>query len=1165
MPQARRTDGQLLAAYLGGEAAAFEELYRRYGRLVYAVCLRRLGDPGEAEDAAAAAFLVLVRKARGLARRRSLAGWLQCCAVNTSKKAAHLREKRLAREKEAAEMRLKLRDSDRPAWNAALPHLDAALAALPVAQRDVVVLQYMQGRPRSQVAKELALPMGTVAKRARLGIEKLRRRLAGRAAAIGGAVLAAGLAESGASPALPAGLAAKITGLAGGEALAGNAGAIAGGTAKAMTFAKLKIAAALLVGVSTVAGGGGIAAKKLLAAEPKLPDKLKSAPANEWVKIYEGKTGGRMSPVWYYDPQVKKFVLTGGANSWPLHWDNEEFDLASLKFINAYPQGIPADQCTPAEGPSKYPHMPRRGYRPCTLWRKDKNGLLRIPTFAGYGDSSQAYHQYAYDPEGKRVVLYCRNKTMAYDPKTRKWTDTGAGAFSKGSAMHWGSMCYDPVNKEIVSIGGSSFEPGGTPGTWAFKCAASKWEKLKTGSDALRKLNVDARTVMREAWDLLSALRNRFYMTEDTAEAKAKLGERGKALTTSLDKLLAALKGAKVDENEKAGLKRATDKVTAVLAAVKGLQSKFDSKVDSPILAAMQKVHMQLDAAEHNLDFEPAARAMSQMAYDAKNKVIVLFGGSGLDRQYADTWVYHCAKRHWEQRWPKKSPSPRAGHALLWLPRSKTVWLGGGYTLYSGRSYMYGDAYWHLPWEAWTYDAKSNEWKCIFHVPLPKIGRGYGPGFRNPPRGWPWGSPKNIWTMTAGKDDTVLFLRRIGRRGPRDLWAMKADVSKASAALAAKHGVPPETLTFRGDEVQPRVNRASYDPGFYDRVGKPDRTATEALYKKLPANQWIHINPPKGVDMCGWGTSAWDSDREQWLFWGGGHSEYKGTNVFHYATRTGLWSASCRPELPLEWSGGFLVRIETSFRDRPHIPVHAYQTYAYDPPSGTVLFAKWSHLYVYELTKREFDPKPYKLPFPNKGVMRISLETTPKGVIAWNQAGELWRYEKKAWKKLPYNGPKLGAPWCDGTGLVYDPERDCLWISGDTKRGIVKYDIKSGTCVKLDVKFPKAVGKWPLWREPLVIPGTNLIMPMQNYKAPDGKYKNLAVDVVEKKYYWIDMPYLSKGKPFKGRRGRPAPNFRVTSAMHWDARRKLVWIHNPISFWVLKFDKNSAKMEEVKD
>jgi hypothetical protein len=197
--------------------------------------------------------------------------------------------------------------------------------------------------------------------------------------------------------------------------------------------------------------------------------------------------------------------------------------------------------------------------------------------------------------------------------------------------------------------------------------------------------------------------------------------------------------------------------------------------------------------------------------------------------------------------------------------------------------------------------------------------------------------------------------------------------------------------------------------------------------------------------------------------------------------------------------------------------------------------------------------------------MHISLETTPKGVVAWNSAGELWRWEDRAWKKLPYEGPALGSPWCDGTGLVYDPERDCLWASLDVKRGIVRYDLATGKAAKLEVAIPKAVGNWPLWREPVAVPGTGLILLMRNFKAPDGRPKNLAVDIAEKKYYWVDMPYVSGGKPFQGRGGEAAPGFSWTSAMQWDARRKLVWIHNPISFWVLKFDRKAAKMEEVKE
>jgi len=53
----------------------------------------------------------------------------------------------------------------------------AALGQLPEEQKQVLALAYFQGYSQSQIAKSLALPLGTVKTRVRLAMQKLREML----------------------------------------------------------------------------------------------------------------------------------------------------------------------------------------------------------------------------------------------------------------------------------------------------------------------------------------------------------------------------------------------------------------------------------------------------------------------------------------------------------------------------------------------------------------------------------------------------------------------------------------------------------------------------------------------------------------------------------------------------------------------------------------------------------------------------------------------------------------------------------------------------------------------------------------------------------------------------------------------------------------------------
>ena len=175
-PADPRHDGHLLAAFLARhDEAAFAELVRRHGPVVWGVCRRHLPDPADAEDAFQAVFLVLVRRAGRLDGAPSVGPWLYKVAAWTARNLRRKNARRLARRRDVpADHPLPLADAD-----LALD-LDTALLALPEKYRTPLVLCHLQGWSRREAAARLGCPEGTLSALLSRGLAKLRQKLAGR-------------------------------------------------------------------------------------------------------------------------------------------------------------------------------------------------------------------------------------------------------------------------------------------------------------------------------------------------------------------------------------------------------------------------------------------------------------------------------------------------------------------------------------------------------------------------------------------------------------------------------------------------------------------------------------------------------------------------------------------------------------------------------------------------------------------------------------------------------------------------------------------------------------------------------------------------------------------------------------------------------------------------
>jgi sialidase-1 len=245
--------------------------------------------------------------------------------------------------------------------------------------------------------------------------------------------------------------------------------------------------------------------------------------------------------------------------------------------------------------------------------------------------------------------------------------------------------------------------------------------------------------------------------------------------------------------------------LTNAVATARGNIAALKDGITPACVRGMHELQIRLEETADRLGAEPPPRALSPLAYDAKTKQFILFGGDHLDYLTNDTWVFDPGKKKWQLHQPETAPPPRANHTLK--AADGKVTLTGGYTYTSNTDYM-GGQYRDLADGEWTYDIAQSKWTG---------GKGGGAG------------------------------ERVYRTGPlRPDFYLKGEKPEAAAWAAKLKNLPANTWVATNPPQLPKLNRdwgtAVLDPD-RDLIlrfsgGHCAHGGSDVLHYHLNTNRW---------------------------------------------------------------------------------------------------------------------------------------------------------------------------------------------------------------------------------------------------------------------------------------------------------------------------------------
>lgn len=172
------SDVALVTAARGGDARAFERLYRLHSGRVFGLCLRMTRRRDVAEDCVQQTFVRAWRNLSAFEGRSAFGTWLHRIAVNEVLTQARNHGTRIESDDEVvADAHSGAPEGLNEIDAGEVMDVERALATLPEGARHVVVLQAVYGYSHEEVAEMLGVAVGTCKAQLHRGRRLLRERL----------------------------------------------------------------------------------------------------------------------------------------------------------------------------------------------------------------------------------------------------------------------------------------------------------------------------------------------------------------------------------------------------------------------------------------------------------------------------------------------------------------------------------------------------------------------------------------------------------------------------------------------------------------------------------------------------------------------------------------------------------------------------------------------------------------------------------------------------------------------------------------------------------------------------------------------------------------------------------------------------------------------------